>query len=233
MRWALPSDASGNNRTMKLVRMTPGQGDLLLAEGNPKLAEEEERLVEEFRRQLELGMWAAVPHETTTGRREATMVRGFSEIPRGAEQVIFFPPAAGGSYGSPLSDEERAADRRAEALLADAAGDEVLAMWRRLGFLNFEAGDYGYLIYAHRPLVAYDKRTGEPLSEFCVRFEDADERLPDADDVLAKWMALRADEKLVIGESNIDPIGSQLDPTQIRRDLHKLALWNASVSEAA
>jgi hypothetical protein len=60
------------------------------------VAEDEERLIEEFRRQLDLGMWAAVPHETPGGHREATMVRDFSEIPEGAERVIFFPQAAGG-----------------------------------------------------------------------------------------------------------------------------------------
>lgn len=81
---------------MKLLRMTPGKGDVLLAEGDPEVAEDEERLVEEFRRQLELGMWAAVPTDGPAGRREATMVRDLSEVPRGAEQVIFFPPAAGG-----------------------------------------------------------------------------------------------------------------------------------------
>ena len=41
-------------------------------------------------------MWAAVPTATAAGRREAVMVRDFSEVPRDAEQVIFFPPAAGG-----------------------------------------------------------------------------------------------------------------------------------------
>jgi hypothetical protein len=81
---------------MKLLRMTPGKGDVILAEGDPANAEDEERLVEEFRRQLDLGMWAAVPHEDPAGRREATMVRDFSEIPVGADRVIFFPPAAGG-----------------------------------------------------------------------------------------------------------------------------------------
>jgi hypothetical protein len=81
---------------MKLVRMTPGRGDVLLAEGDPDVAEDEERLIEEFRRQLDLGMWAAVPLEGGSGRREATMVRGFDEIPAGADRVIFFPPAAGG-----------------------------------------------------------------------------------------------------------------------------------------
>ena len=76
--------------------MKAGQGDVLLAEGDPDVAEDHERLIEEFRRQLDLGMWAAVPLEGDAGRREATMVRDFEEIPRGAERVIFFPPAAGG-----------------------------------------------------------------------------------------------------------------------------------------
>jgi hypothetical protein len=81
---------------MRLVRMTPGHGDVLLAEGDPDVREDEDRLIEEFRRQLELGMWAAVPLAGPAGRREATMVRDFAEVPRDAEQVIFFPPAAGG-----------------------------------------------------------------------------------------------------------------------------------------
>jgi hypothetical protein len=82
---------------MKFVRMKPGQGDVLLAEGDIELAEDEERLIEEFRRQLDEGMWAAVPTSPNGGHREATMVRDFSEIPRDAERVIFFPRAAGGS----------------------------------------------------------------------------------------------------------------------------------------
>ena len=80
---------------MKLVRMKPGHGDQLLAEGDPDQAEDEARLIEEFRRQLELGMWAAVP-TAGAGRREAVMVREFGEVPRDAERVIFIPPAAGG-----------------------------------------------------------------------------------------------------------------------------------------
>jgi hypothetical protein len=42
-------------------------------------------------------MWAAIPVETEAGRREAEMVRAFSEIPRDASRVIFFPRAAGGA----------------------------------------------------------------------------------------------------------------------------------------
>jgi hypothetical protein len=81
---------------MKLLRMRPGYGDVLLAEGDPEVAEDEERLIEEFRRQLDEGMWAAVPTSKVGGHREATMVRDFSEVPRDAERVIFFPRAAGG-----------------------------------------------------------------------------------------------------------------------------------------
>ena len=76
--------------------MKPGHGDVLLAEGDPEVAEEEQELVDAFRRQLDQGMWAAVPTRSPGGRREAQMVRDFSEVPRDAEQVIFFPRAAGG-----------------------------------------------------------------------------------------------------------------------------------------
>ena len=77
--------------------MKPGHGEVLLAEGDPRVQEEEEALVEAFRRQLDEGMWAAVPvAEPGTGRRQARMVRDFAEVPRDAERVIFFPRAAGG-----------------------------------------------------------------------------------------------------------------------------------------
>jgi hypothetical protein len=82
---------------MKLLRLMPGKGEVVLAEGDPELSDDQERLVAEFRRQLDAGMWAAVPiEEGATGRREAVMVKDFEEIPRQAERVIFFPRAAGG-----------------------------------------------------------------------------------------------------------------------------------------
>jgi hypothetical protein len=77
--------------------MKPGHGEVLLAEGDVGVAEEEELLVQEFRRQLDEGMWAAVPERSTAGRREARMVKAFGEIPRDADRVIFFPRAAGGA----------------------------------------------------------------------------------------------------------------------------------------
>ena len=82
---------------MKFLRMRPGYGEQLIAEGDVEVARDEERLVAEFRHQLEQGMWAAVPLETETGRREAEMVRAFEDIPRTTDRVIFFPRAAGGA----------------------------------------------------------------------------------------------------------------------------------------
>jgi hypothetical protein len=76
--------------------MKPGHGEVLIAEGDVELAEDELRLIEEFRRQLDAGLWAAVPTTGEAGRREARMVRAFEQIPRDADRVIFFPRAAGG-----------------------------------------------------------------------------------------------------------------------------------------
>ena len=76
--------------------MKPGHGEVLIAEGDVELAEDELRLIEEFRRQLDSGLWAAVPTAGATGKRDARMVRSFDEIPRDADRVIFFPRAAGG-----------------------------------------------------------------------------------------------------------------------------------------
>ena len=81
---------------MKFLRMKPGHGEVLLAEGDVEVAAEEERLVAAFREQLEQGLWAAVPTTAGGGRRAARMVRSFDEVPRDAERVIFFPRAAGG-----------------------------------------------------------------------------------------------------------------------------------------
>ena len=81
---------------MKFLRMKPGHGEILLAEGDVDVREDEERLVDEFRRQLDAGMWAAVPVTGNAGRREALLARRFDDVPRDAERVIFFPRAAGG-----------------------------------------------------------------------------------------------------------------------------------------
>ncbi len=82
---------------MKFLRMRPGHGEQLIAEGDASVRDDEDRLVAAFREQLEQGMWAAVPTTGPSGRREAEMVRSFDQIPVGTERVIFFPRAAGGA----------------------------------------------------------------------------------------------------------------------------------------
>ncbi len=77
--------------------MKPGHGEVLIAEGDLEVSAEERALIEEFRRQLDHGMWAAVPTVDGRGRREAEIVKAFTDVPRDAERVIFFPRAAGGA----------------------------------------------------------------------------------------------------------------------------------------
>ena len=77
--------------------MRPGFGEQLIAEGDVEVAAEEQALIDEFRRQLDAGMWAAVPRTSVDGRRRAEMVRAFDEVPRDTDRVIFFPRAAGGA----------------------------------------------------------------------------------------------------------------------------------------
>ena len=81
---------------MKFLRMKPGHGEVLIAEGDPEVDEEERELIEAFRAQLDAGMWAAVPLTGQAGRRQAQMVKAYDDIPRDADRVIFFPRAAGG-----------------------------------------------------------------------------------------------------------------------------------------
>lgn len=76
--------------------MKPGHGEVLIAEGDIDVPEEHDELVDAFRRQLEAGMWAAVPGANAGGRRQAQMVSSFDDVPPDADRVIFFPRAAGG-----------------------------------------------------------------------------------------------------------------------------------------
>jgi hypothetical protein len=138
---------------------------------------------------------------------------------------------------------ELRAERRAERLLRSAIGEEGWEAYRALGFLHaFGAPEadgepgYGYLIYPHRPIVSFDARTGELLSELCVAFPDRSDpalggRLPDADDVLAKWMALRGDERGLLARANVNAPGRQVDPGQARRDVARLGEWTARPSD--
>jgi hypothetical protein len=135
---------------------------------------------------------------------------------------------------------ERRAELRASALLRSCVNDEDWAMYRDLGFLRVwgqAGGRYAYLIYPHKPLVAYVPSTGALLSEYCVAFPDhsrpyGSARLPDSDDVLAKWMALTADEHGLIADANMHLPGRQLDPERVRRDLGRLACWERERARA-
>jgi hypothetical protein len=128
---------------------------------------------------------------------------------------------------------ERRAEQRARELLRSCVNEREWAMYRDLGFLRVlgRAGArYAYLIYPHKPIVSYVPETGELLSEYCVAFPDhsrpyGSARLPDSDDVLAKWMALRADERGLIADANMHLPGRQVDPRRVRRDLARLAGW--------
>jgi hypothetical protein len=93
-----------------------------------------------------------------------------------------------------------------------------------------EQPPYAYLIYPHKPIVAYVPKTGRLLSEYCVEFPDltgaiSQTRLPDSDDVLAKWMALTGDEERLIRNANMHLPGRQVDPGRVRRDLWRLSEW--------
>jgi hypothetical protein len=137
---------------------------------------------------------------------------------------------------------ERRAEVRARELLRSVVSPEEHAMYAELGFIAVAGGNgeqgYGYLLYPHRPIVAYDTRSGELLNEYCVGFPDRSEpsprqRLPDADDVLAKWMSLRAGERELISVANMHVPGRQLDPAQVGRDLIRLREWRARRVDAA
>jgi hypothetical protein len=114
-----------------------------------------------------------------------------------------------------------AAERRARELLRAVVGPREYESYERLGFISIAGSNprYAYLVYPYRPLVAYDTETGEPLCEYCVAFLDDSRRLPPADDVLAKWMALSGGERGLIAEANHDPAGHQVDPAHARRDI--------------
>jgi hypothetical protein len=146
----------------------------------------------------------------------------------------------------PLYDpgRERRAEQRARELLRSCVNDEEWAMYRDLGFIRVGGRHarresdravpggpvYAYLVYPHKPIVAYVPGSGQLLSEYCVEFPDLTgsggrHRLPASDDVLAKWMALTSDEDRVIRRANMHLVGRQLDPARVRRDLWRLAEW--------
>jgi hypothetical protein len=153
--------------------------------------------------------------------------------------------AAGGVGYDP--GRERRAEQRARELLKSCVNEEEWGMYRDLGFIRVWGGEsgasgeevlardlrgvpYAYLVYPHRPIVAYLPQTGQLLNEYCVEFPDetrpyGSARLPDSDDVLAKWMALKGDERRLISEANMHLPGRQIDPKMLHRDIWRLGRW--------
>lgn len=130
---------------------------------------------------------------------------------------------------------ERRAEQRARALLRSCVNEEEWAMYSELGFLRVWStlGERpcAYLIYPHKPILAYTPHTGALLGEYCIEFPDrtrpyGSARLPDADDVLAKWIVLSTgQERSLIEQSNMHLPGRQIRVAQTRRDLVRLSCW--------
>jgi hypothetical protein len=131
---------------------------------------------------------------------------------------------------------ELRAERRARALLRSCVSAEEWEMYRELGFIRVwgaaaqqdtegrpPAAEYAYLIYPHKPVVGYLVATGEVIGEYCVSFprevDGMGARLPDADDVLAKWMLLTGDERALLEVANVHLPGRQIDPQRLQADL--------------
>jgi hypothetical protein len=160
-----------------------------------------------------------------------------------------------GSPGVHDPGRERRAEQRARELLKSCVDEEEWAMYRDLGLVRVWGGEggevgpepmarelrgvpYAYLVYPHRPIVAYLPQTGQLLGEYCVEFPDetrpyGSSRLPDSDDVLAKWMALKGDERRLINEANMHLPGRQMDPKAIQRDIWRLGRWERERLERA
>jgi hypothetical protein len=177
------------------------------------------------------------------GTAAVVLIALVSELfwPRRAEVLVRARARLRSLRGAPSDADydpgrERRAELRARALLRSCVEEHDWAMYRDLGFLRVWGSPgtlgarYAYLIYPHRPIVAYLPHTDTLLSEYCVAFPDHSKpygsaRLPDSDDVLAKWMALNADEHRLIADANMHLPGRQIDPEMVRRDLLRLARW--------
>jgi hypothetical protein len=149
---------------------------------------------------------------------------------------------------------ELRAEQRARRLLRSCVNQEEWAMYHDLGFLcvwgtlssdeptagwagsqsngsQSNAASYAYLIYPHLPIVAYLPQTGRLLGEYCVAFPNhagsslGAPHLPDADDVLAKWLLLTASERHLIAGANMHLPGRQIPVARLRSDIARVARW--------
>jgi len=142
----------------------------------------------------------------------------------------------------PLAPEE--AEHRSLQLLRSVVNEDEWQQFSELGFIcvtgrrGGRAGRppggpprYRYLIYPHLPVVALLPRSMAPVREYCVQFPERDgpgtPLLPSGDDVLAKWMTLRADEDRLLSYANVGNAGCQVPLSRIERDIARLERWSA------
>jgi hypothetical protein len=166
-------------------------------------------------------LWRAAP-----GRRRRRRVQGPSWVRE-----------------SPVGPDE--AERRSMELLRSVINPDEWDQLQDLGFIcvtgrrgrpgprrALTLPRYRYLIYPHLPLVALLPRSMAPVREYCVQFPDLRAQtggplLPKGDDILAKWMTLRADEDRLLAYANVSNAGCQVPLGRVERDLARLERWEA------
>jgi len=145
-------------------------------------------------------------------------------------------PRASWLTEAPVGHQE--AERRSLDLLRSCVNADEWEMFRELGFIcttgrrPSRAGAlprYRYLIYPHLPVVALLPRSLAPVREYCVLFPErgGPPALPTGDDVLAKWMTLRADEERLLAHANVSSPGCQIPLSRIERDIARYRRWTA------
>jgi hypothetical protein len=164
-------------------------------------------------------------------------------VKRNARRLLRRSEPAGALPNGYDPGRELRAEQRARALLRSCVDDVDWEMYAELGLLRVwgaaggEERAYAYLIYPHEPIVCYLPATGRLLNEYCVTFPDhtrpyGSPRLPPSDDVLAKWIALTGDERLLIGAAEMHLPGRLVDPERVRRDLWRLERWDQARAAA-
>ena len=96
---------------MKFLRMRPGHGEQLIAEGDLEIAGDAVRLVEEFRRQLEQGQVSSpVLLNAQQAYLQTSLARVQAQAARLADTVALFQALGGGWWnrrGEPLTQGAR------------------------------------------------------------------------------------------------------------------------------
>lgn len=137
----------------------------------------------------------------------------------------------------------RRAEQQARRMLEASTSAEEWEMYRELGVLRVWGGimsgppqggtratragaPYAYLIYPFGPVVSYLPQTRELLGELTLGPRGrGDGPESEADDVLAKWLALSQEESATVAAADFQLPGHRTDPEQVRRDIWRLSQW--------